>query len=254
MKVIIIEDNPSATNVLKTYLTEYPETIEIVGEGRSIQEAKQLLTKGKADLAFLDIHLGDQEVFSVFEEWSPPTFLQIVFITAYFESDYVLQALQNDALDYLVKPLEKEKLFATLDKALERSEQLNLEARLATIEKSLEQFRSGTQQTDKIPFTAMNGTISYIPCEEWVRIYTEDTITRVVFIDESVQATPKSLKAMEELLCNGRPFYRVSKQAIINLNRLVKVDPKERKAIMDDGSSEKISRRRVAGLLDKIGA
>jgi len=254
MKVIIIEDNPSATNVLKTYLEEYPESMEIVGEGRGIQQAKQLLQEEKADLAFLDIHLGDEEIFTVFEGWAAPTSLQIVFITAYFESEYVLQALKRSALDYLVKPLEKEKLFATLDKALERSEQLNLEARLDTIEKSLEQFRSGTQQTDKIPFTAMNGTISYIPCKEWIRIYTEDTITRVVFSDESIQATPKSLKAMEELLCKGRPFYRVSKQAIINLNQLVKVDPKEKKAILDDGSSEKISRRRIAGLLEKIGA
>lgn len=254
MKVIIIEDNPSATNVLKTYLDEYSEPIEIVGEGKSIQEAEELIKGPEANLAFLDIHLGDQEVFSIFESWSPPPSLQIVFITAYFESDYVLQALQASALDYLVKPLEKEKLFATLNKAMARLEQLQLEQRLANIEESLEQFQAGKVQSDKIPFTAMNGTISYIPGEEWIRIYTEDTVTRVSFTENRLHATPKSLKDMEILLCSERPFYRVSKQAIINLSQLVKVKPKERMAVLEDGSKEKISRRRVAGLLGKIGA
>jgi DNA-binding LytR/AlgR family response regulator len=253
MKVIIIEDNPSATNVLKTYLAEYSERVDIVGEGQTVREAESLLKDLDADLAFLDIHLGDEEIFSIFERWKPPSSLQTVFITAYFESEYVLQALQSSALDYLVKPLEKDKLFATLEKAEEQLEQLKMEKRLQSLEHSLKQFQSENGQLDKIPFTSMNGTISFVPSEEWIRIFTEDTITRVAFTEERVQATPKSLKAMEELLCSWRPFYRVSKQAIINLHQLVKVAPKERMAIMEDGSAEKISRRRIAGLLEKIG-
>ena len=252
MKAIAIEDNPSAVSVLTSYLEDYPQTITFSGHAPTVKGGLDLIEQTEPDLVFLDIHLGEHEVFSLFNEWQPSAHVQIIFITAYIESDYILRALRQSAVDYLVKPLDRGEFFSALDKVFEQQSTQKLAHRLASLEQALANIRRNNVKEIKIPFYCLNGSIEYETLFNWVRIYTEDGITRALFLDGQTRATSKPLKEMEEMLCTDYPFYRISMQTIINLHHIDQYQPQNRRLVLSNGDQEQVSRRRVSGLLDKL--
>lgn len=252
MKAIAIEDNPSAVSVLETYLQDYPRDIDWAGHASDIEKGRTLIEEAKPDLVFLDIHLGEHEVFALFDDWQPDPSVQIIFITAYIESDYILQALRQSAVDYLVKPLDRDEFFAALDKVFQQKPRHELETRLAALEEALYQVRSQNLKNIKLPFHCLNGSIEYIALSDWICIYTEDGILRARFADGSIRATSKTLKEMEAHLCSDFPFQRISLQMIINLHHLTQYQPQRRRVVLSNGGRFKVSRRRVSDLLDAL--
>lgn len=252
MKAIAIEDNPSAVSVLETYLQDYPRDIDWAGHANNIEKGRALIEEAEPDLVFLDIHLGEHEVFTLFDEWQPDTSVQIIFITAYIESDYILRALRQSAVDYLVKPLDRDEFFSALDKVFQQKPKHELETRLAALEEALYNVRSQNLKNIKLPFHCLNGSIEYVALSDWICIYTEDSITRARFADGNIRATSKTLKEMEEQLCSDYPFYRISLQMIINLHHLDQYQPQHRRVVLSNGERFQVSRRRVSGLLDAL--
>ncbi|HKK65158.1 MAG TPA: LytTR family DNA-binding domain-containing protein [Clostridia bacterium] len=252
MKAIAIEDNPSAVSVLTSYLEDYPQPIDFLGHATTVTDGLDLIHQTEPDLIFLDIHLGEHEVFSLFNKWQPQAQVHIIFITAYIESDYILRALRQSAVDYLVKPLDREEFFAALDKVFEHESKQKLTDRLASLEQALADIRRKNVNNIKIPFYCLNGSIEYEALYNWVRIYTEDGITRAHFLDGKIRATNRTLKEMEDMLCTDYPFHRISMQTIVNLHHIEQYQPKHRRLMLSNGDQEQVSRRRVSDLLDEM--
>ena len=113
MKVVIIEDEQMAANRLISLLTSYSSEMEVVAHLDSVKKSAQWLLNNPApDLIFMDIQLGDGISFEIFELVNIQS--PIVFITAY--NEYAIQAFKVNSIDYLLKPLNKENLYAALEK------------------------------------------------------------------------------------------------------------------------------------------
>ena len=211
MKAIIVEDNRGAANVLASYLGEYPENIELVGIAKTIQEAKQLITDHKPNLWFLDIQLSENTVFELLSSIENRLILSsaLIFTTAYYQAEYLHDALRNAAVDYITKPVDREELFRAIDIARDRLAKSDVLRRLDTLEQGVRAIHTHTK-TLKLPIHRVNGNIDVVDASSIVFIETSDLITRVHLADECITTT-KMPKYYGELLEELLKFVRISK-------------------------------------------
>jgi len=115
-KIILIEDEPLAAERLRDLVLAYPNgRPEIIDFAESIEEAVEAIEKQQPDLLLCDIQLADGLSFNI---WSQTTVsCPVIFTTAYEE--YALRAFKLNSIDYLLKPIQSEELYAALDKFLD---------------------------------------------------------------------------------------------------------------------------------------
>jgi len=111
IKAVIIEDEAGARKVLKALLSEYLPQVEVLGEADSVSTGVALLKKHKPELLFLDIRLPDGDGFEILEQFKEEK-LEVIFTTAYGE--YREKAFEYFAFQYLTKPIDIDKLEATV--------------------------------------------------------------------------------------------------------------------------------------------
>ncbi len=113
MKVLILEDEPLTASYLTTLLAQYDATIEVQAVLPSVNAATQWLkTHQDPDLILMDIHLEDDQCFTIFDTLNLD--VPVIFTTAYDE--YMVKAFKVNSVDYLMKPVNYEELEAALDK------------------------------------------------------------------------------------------------------------------------------------------
>jgi len=113
LKSIIVDDEWLVREELKTLLAEYPE-IELVGEAANVPQAIVLVDQVQPDVIFLDIQMPGATGFDLLEHTDITS--KIIFITAY--DQYALKAFEVNALDYLLKPIQKDRLAKTIERLL----------------------------------------------------------------------------------------------------------------------------------------
>jgi len=204
MRALIVEDELLAVDNLKYYLKEYP--IEIIGSAQRIQEAVNIINNEKPDVVFLDINLFGENGFDLLEEVEVD--FKIVFVTAYDE--YAVRAFEVNALDYILKPLKKERIAKAVEKLLSESKTED-HRQLFSIEDSI--FLS----TGKKAFFMKLGNIRYIKADS--------CYSKIVLDDKNTRCSTKTLKCWEELLpCNE--FVRVHRSFIVNQNYIKEINRK----------------------------
>ena len=114
MRVLIIEDEKPAVENLKVLLQRYDNSIEVVGELDSIASSVEWFSNplNTVDLVFMDIHLTDGLSFEIFNKTQLN--LPVIFTTAY--NEYAIQAFKVNSIDYLLKPLDYDDLFRSMEK------------------------------------------------------------------------------------------------------------------------------------------
>lgn len=112
-KVLIIEDDHFSARRLKRLIMDIDDTVDVHGPLKSVAEVvDELSARNDYDLVFSDIRLIDGDVFEAFRKVRPNAF--VIFTTAYDE--YAMQAIKNNGLDYLMKPIDFKELCAAVDK------------------------------------------------------------------------------------------------------------------------------------------
>lgn len=130
LRTIIIEDMSLIREEIKLLLKDYP-AIDVIGEADSVDKAIELILLHKPDVIFLDIQLKDETGFDLLEKININ--FKIIFITAY--DQYAIRAFDVNAIDYLLKPINKEKLSRAIErlhveeekKAIEHKDKLNFD-------------------------------------------------------------------------------------------------------------------------------
>jgi two-component system LytT family response regulator len=117
IKALIADDEPLARERLR-FLLSGQEEVEVAGECRNGKEVIAALKKSRFDVLFLDIQMPGRDGFEVIEQIGPAHMPVTVFVTAH--NEYAVQAFEVHALDYLTKPVEPERLKATLVRVKER--------------------------------------------------------------------------------------------------------------------------------------
>ncbi len=251
MKAIIVEDNPSAVNLLKSFLLEYPLPIDVCFVTANVDEASKAIQKHRPELWFLDIQLSDQLVFSLFNELDSEIVKSssIIFITAYFNAEYIHQALKTAAVDYIQKPFDKDQLFKAIDNAIAKSNSNDLLSRIANLEHLVNNM---SNKDNKLPLFRANGKIDYVALDDVIYFNSEDTITRFHLKSSEIIPSSKSLKYYTDYVEDLKQFFKISKQTVINLNHLLTFDKKTSTVHLDGPTTLEVSRRCSSELADRF--
>ncbi|WP_445358055.1 LytR/AlgR family response regulator transcription factor [Microbulbifer sp. ANSA005] len=236
MKAIIIEDSRLARNELRELLKPH-KNINLVAEAKDCEQAVSLILKEQPDLLFLDINLPDGTGFDILEQLE--TAPQVIFTTAYDE--YAIQAFEVNALDYLLKPINPEKLKRALNKTLSDSplqDDNHLSNYLDTNNKI---FIKDGERCWLIEI----GNIRYFEsCGNHAQ----------VFFDNNKPFIYKSLSKIEQRL-NPEVFFRANRQQIINLNFIQDIQPWINSGLlitMTDGKEIEAARRPATRLREML--
>ncbi len=230
MKAIIVDDERLARKELHNLLAKYP-SIEIIGEYDNAEDAISEIEKQKPDLVFLDIHMPGKDGFGVLEEliYVP----QVIFVTAYDE--YAIKAFEVNALDYLLKPIQPERLDEAINK---------LSAQL---------------QNNNIPTNKLNANDQvfvkdgekcwFVKLEDVPMFESEGNYVRVYFKGNK----PLILKSLNNLAnkLDEDVFFRANRKFIINLNWIENVENWFNGGLMvklKTGDKVEISRRQATKL------
>mgnify|MGYP000683839971 FL=1 len=201
MRAIIIDDERLARKELKSLLKDYHE-IEIIDECASPEEALKSIEKHNPDLLFLDIQMPEKTGFDLLQELDKSP--KVVFVTAFDE--YAVKAFEVNALDYLMKPVDPERLKETMAKLL--SEDIEDEELYDVPDRGI--LSSNDQifikDGEKCWFIHLKDVRMFESEGNYVRIYFE-TFKPLVL---------KSLNGLEERL-DQRLFFRANRKYIINL-------------------------------------
>ena len=112
LKAILVEDEKISRDILRNYLHKYCPNVNLLGEASNIKEAQNLIDKNDLDLVFLDVEMPFGNAFDLLEKVENRTF-ETVFVTAY--DHYAMDALNNHASYYLLKPISIDELIKAVN-------------------------------------------------------------------------------------------------------------------------------------------
>ena len=238
MKAIIIDDERLARQELKNLLAPYPE-IQIVGEANNAETAIESIKLLKPDVIFLDIQMPGKNGFDLLEEISGVP--EIVFVTAYDE--HAIRAFEVNALDYLLKPVQPNRLAETVKKILNKDVSEKQEAKEQT------QLLNDNDQV----FVKDGEKCWFVKLSEIRLFESEGNYVRIYF-DKNRPLILRSLNNLDERL-NNRTFFRASRKHIINLKWVESIENWFNGGLMvklKGGEQVEISRRQAAKLKDMM--
>ncbi|MGB0431365.1 MAG: LytR/AlgR family response regulator transcription factor [Bacteroidia bacterium] len=202
IKTIIVDDERLAREELKSLLADFKD-IKIIDEASNADDALEKIENQKPDLVFLDIQMPGKTGFDLLEDLIDVPY--VIFATAYDE--YALKAFEVNALDYLVKPIEKERLKGAVEKAID-SIRLKRET-------DLDDQSSKLSLNDQV-FVKDGDSCWFVTLEKIKMFESVGNYVRVHF-DENRPLIHKSLNGLSDRL-DDNYFFRANRQQIINLN------------------------------------
>lgn len=204
LTAVIIDDERLSRSELRLLLADFAE-ISIVGEAKNLTEAVELIRTGKPDVVFLDIQLAGENGFDLLERVERD--FKLIFVTAFDE--FAIRAFEINALDYLLKPVNPERLAVTLERLTESEEKPPAAGRKLDYEDRLLIEIGERSRFVKI------GSIKYIGADgDYTQVFTDDGKRHLV---------AKPLKEWEDRLPE-KHFVRIHRSTIVNLEYIEKVE------------------------------
>ena len=207
MKVLIIEDETRAANHLERLLAKVAPEIEVVDRLESVRDAVDFLQRNtELGLIFSDIQLADGLSFEIYRQVK--VCCPIIFTTAW--DHYAIEAFNTNGIDYLLKPIEEERLLKAIDKARQFSPG-------PLLEKILAMSAAKPAPNYKSRFLVKVGEkIKSIPVEEIIAFYSLEKATYIFTIDKRSYAIDFALDHLETLI-NSEHYFRINRKFMIGL-------------------------------------
>jgi two-component system LytT family response regulator len=193
----------------------------------------------------LDIELRDGNVFDLLDRLDISLFdnVAIVFLTAFSNFEYVIQAMHKSAVDYLLKPVDPEQLIEAIEKARAEIRQRSLRHRLDELRQLLSMQSSQHPSLDKLPVLLTRGAVLYLNLSDIICLEGDENICFVHTIVEKDILSIRHLGYYKDLLKNRGAFLQVSKRSLVNSRYIVRYEPMEAVVYLTDGSTIATSRR-----------
>lgn len=241
MTTLIIDDERLARKELSRMLQPY-DSIEIVGEAKNAIEAKELIEELTPTVIFLDIQMPAKNGFELLEELSFVP--QVVFTTAFDE--FALKAFEVNALDYLLKPIEDERLEEAIKKVENRLKLTSANAAPKNDQERLSmEDRVFVKDGEKCWFVKLKKISVFESMGNYVRVYFDNYKPLIL----------KSLNSLEERL-DQKKFFRANRKYIINLEMVENIENWFNgglKVGLKDGQEIEISRRQAVKFKEMMG-
>lgn len=240
IKTIIVDDERLARLELTRLLSKFSE-IEIIAEYGDPEEAIEGIANSDAQLVFLDIQMPGKNGFDVLEELE--TVPHVIFVTAYDE--FAIKAFEVNAMDYVLKPVEEDRLKSAVEKAL-----TVIKEEMIVEEKDAEKgVLTGNDQVflkdgEKCWFVHLKEVRLFESIGNYVRVHFNNNKPLIL----------KSLNSLDKRL-SEKDFFRANRKHIINLKWIEKIEPWFNGGMMVElkgGEKIEISRRQSAKLRDRM--
>ena len=203
-KTVIVDDERLARKEMRRLLAEFDE-IAIVGEAENLTEAIDLIQKEKPHIVFLDIQLSGENGFDLLEKIEQN--FKLIFVTAF--DAYAIRAFEVNALDYLLKPVNPERLAKAIERLAEENNAKN-------------GFRP-LEFDDRI-FLELGERSVFLKVCDISHINAAGDYSEIFTIDKRKLLIEKSLHEWEERLPE-KHFLRIHRQTIINLEEIERIEP-----------------------------
>lgn len=210
MRALIIDDERLARAELTNLLQKFEE-IEIVGEAKNGTEAIQLIAELEPDVIFLDINMPGMTGFELIKKLE--TIPKVIFVTAYDE--YAIQAFEVNALDYVLKPVDPERLEEAVNKLNIEEEEYESGLSIATRKerKLTAEDRVFIKDGEKCFFIELSKIRMFESKGNYVKVYFDDNKPMIL----------RSLNGLEDRL-DSESFFRANRKFIINLNWITHIE------------------------------
>jgi two-component system LytT family response regulator len=206
MKAVVIDDEKDSREILANYLKKYCPDVSVCGYGESVATGLEAIKRHQPDVVFLDIEMPYGNGFDLLEKCSDFTF-ETIFVTAF--DNYAIQALNQSAAYYLLKPIDIDELLKAVEKikAERESERYTQHAKVL-----LDNINNEAQQ--KIMLPTMEG-FEIVSISSILYCEAVDNFTRFFFENGPSLLICRTLKYFEDILRPHR-FFRIHRSYVIN--------------------------------------
>jgi two-component system, LytTR family, response regulator len=213
-RTIIIDDEPIALKRLRRLLKEYGDVIDIIDEATNGKLGIEKIETLKPDVVFLDIQMPEMDGFEMLKQLKHLPF--VVFTTAY--DQYAIKAFETNSIDYLLKPIEKDRIDLTINKLKNITTYINQDE-LNKFLVLAEQLKPKKEITS-IP-VKIGDKIILVPLDEIVYMEAKERFVFLHTLDSKEHLIDLPLKTLEEKLPGS--FIRVHRSFIINKNQILEI-------------------------------
>jgi two-component system LytT family response regulator len=246
MKAILVDDEPDGIRTLKRLLELNCPEVEIVAACTDAISAKQKLETLRPDLVFLDIQMPGKSGLDMLEEISEKKF-EVIFVTAH--NEYILQALQFSAVDYLMKPVDEDRLVEAIQRVKKRLKNDTSSGNTEALIHNMNKVSSPGEMRLCLP-TLKGFTI--LRLEEIVYCEAQRSYTIFRLVNNKTIMISKPLFDYDKLLA-GTSFLRIHKSFLINLLHVKEyIRGEGGTVIMSTGMEIEVSRRKKEQFLAKV--
>jgi two-component system LytT family response regulator len=223
IRTLIVDDEPLARERLRTLLEAEPD-IEVVGECGDGRTAVEMLQAQDLDLVFLDIQMPELDGFEVLEQAEPQNMPVVVFVTAF--SQHAIKAFEVHALDYLLKPFDRDRFRTALDRArthLKRAQTGELNQKLTALLADLRpETKTEAKPSDRLVIKS-GGKVLFVKTAEIDWVEADDNYLNLHVGAESHML--RETMANLETRLNPSQFLRISRSTMVNVERIKELQP-----------------------------
>ena len=246
IRTILIDDEDACTETLAIELGLYCPEIEVVAKCNTAKKAITCIRSLNPDLIFLDIQMPWMNGFELLEQFDIIDF-DVVFITAY--DTFALKAFRVSAVDYLLKPIDKDDLIEAVGKVMNRRSKTQISSQhLALL---LENIKQSNTPLTKVALPTMSG-LDFVAVKDIIYCESDNNYCKLHLVNRKTLMLSKPLKEVEQMLSDHQVF-RIHQSFLINLEHISKyIRGNGGYVIMSNGDNVTVARSKKELLLKLV--
>ena len=253
LRVVVADDERPARRFL-IGLLKGCQNVQMVGEAATGEEAVAAIEAERPDLALLDLQMPELGGLDVVRRLAPPSLPLVAFVTAF--EDFAIEAFELNAIDYLLKPVESNRLHATLDRARARLDRKEpAEQRAAALASTAATYEQSTRRAylERIPVRRRT-EVFILPVRQIASVVSQGELLHITTIGKERYTITYRLHLLESRL-DPKRFVRLARGTLANVEAIVKVSPMPGgtyQATLTNGQELQVSRIQSRVLRDTL--
>ncbi|MEO8934982.1 MAG: LytTR family DNA-binding domain-containing protein [Xanthomarina sp.] len=243
IKAVIVDDEPKAIKSLTWELESFKNDIQVVETFTSPEKAIAYLKTNTPDCLFLDINMPTMDGFQFLDCINHKDYA-VIITTAY--NEYALKALKNEAIDYLLKPIDSDDLEESIKKI--KKFQTNIFS-ISKVEEVLLNFNTNPKHQKIIVNT--DGKLIFLNIDEILYVESDGNYSTFVMTNHQKTLVTKKIKEIDALLPESC-FFRIHNSFIINLSKIKEFVKSEAYVVMESNEKIPVARQRKSDFLNKF--
>jgi two-component system, LytTR family, response regulator len=237
MKILIVDNEANLRKAIKELIRISGFSYTQIFEATGVHEAVEQISKHHPDIVFLDVEMEDGTGFDLMKQLANPQF-ELIFVTAH--NKYAIDAFQFSAIDYLLKPVDPDKLHTSLGRAVSNIKTKSLGEQVQVL---LQQLNGKSEKGKRIVLKDIDN-IYFVKTEQILYCMAEGTYTRFILENNKQVIVSKNLKEYENIL-EPLGFVRTHHSYLVNPDKIVMYDKADGGAlVLEGGKSVPVSQRK----------